>query len=88
MNTLIIKDLAVTEELDGPAMNAVRGGSLPYMPGSNALLPGFSQPVNATQLINQYLIISSVNGNNVAFANDIHTNIAPHQIANNTINMY
>jgi hypothetical protein len=88
MNTLTIKDLVVTEELDARAMSAVRGGSLPYMPGSNVLLFDDSKPVNATQLINQYLNISSANGNNVAFANDIHTTIAPHQVANNTINMY
>ncbi|HEY1996581.1 hypothetical protein [Paraburkholderia sp.] len=88
MNTLTIKDLVVTEELDRRAMSAVRGGELPYFPGSNMFLFDNSKPVNATQLINQYLGISSVNGNNVAFANDIHTNIAPHQSAANNINMF
>lgn len=87
MNTLTIQDLVVTEELDERAMNAVRGGSLPYFPAPDMFLLGASSPVNATQLINQYLNVSSVNGNNVAFANDIHTTIVPHQVANNTINM-
>ncbi|MGA7779262.1 MAG: hypothetical protein WCA85_16345 [Paraburkholderia sp.] len=88
MNTLIIKDLVVTEELDNRAMNAVRGGSLPNFPAPDTLLLGASSPVNATQLITQYLNVSSLNGNNVAFANDIHTNIVPHQSASNTVNMF
>lgn len=88
MNTLIIKDLAVTEDLDKRAMSAVRGGSSSDFPMSNMLLFGAGEPVNPTQLIHQYMNISSMNGNNVAFSNDIHTNIAPRQSASNNINMF
>ncbi|HEV3424643.1 MAG TPA: hypothetical protein VG105_12875 [Paraburkholderia sp.] len=87
MKTLSIKDLAVTEELDSRAMSAMRGGLLPYFPVSNTFVLDASKNVNATQLISQGMSITSANGNNVAFATDLHTKIEPHQSANNNINV-
>ena len=88
MKTLMIKDLAVTEQLDRKAMAAVQGGMLKG--GSPYVLPmlGSSKhdfSFDATQLIGQTQNIVNQNGNNVAFSNDIHSTIKPTQTASNNL---
>ena len=94
MNTLMIKDLSITEQLDSKAMRAVRGGygyGFPY-PSSSfvnispVIAPNNSKNVDATQLISNEMNIQSANGNNVAFADHIDSTVKPVQKATNTIN--
>jgi hypothetical protein len=56
MNTLMIKDLSITEQLDSKAMSAVRGGngfgsSTSYYNFSPIYAPNNSKNVSGTQLI-------------------------------------
>ncbi|SAL31348.1 hypothetical protein [Caballeronia humi] len=87
MNSLMIKDLAVTEELDSRAMSAVRGGTF-YFPGYSVSKTDFT--FNTQQLIGQTQNVVNENGNNVAFATDIDSKVKPIQKANNsnTINVF
>ena len=87
MKALMIKDLAMTSELDSKAMAAVSGGTMKY-PFAK---PSFSMTKNdfsfdATQLISQNQETLVNNGNNVAFASGIKANVNPTQRADNTIN--
>ncbi|HEX7910782.1 MAG TPA: hypothetical protein VF534_22185 [Paraburkholderia sp.] len=83
MNTLMIKDLSITEELDGRAMSAVRGGysygypTSSYFNFSPVYAPNESKNILASQGINNAVNIQSANGNNVAFANCITSTINP-----------
>lgn len=82
MKSLTIKDLSVTEELDGRAMSAVRGGNLPsFWPGYSSSMTSLS--FSAEQLIGQSQTTLNNNGNNVAFANGISSTVKPTQTANN-----
>jgi hypothetical protein len=85
MNTLIIKDLAVTAELDGAAMASVHGGSgmSGLCKGMPSYYPSFDVNKNdfkfdATQLLNQSQNTVVNNGNNVAFASGITSTVTPH----------
>ncbi|WP_250453498.1 hypothetical protein [Caballeronia sp. ATUFL_M2_KS44] len=82
MKTLTILDLPVTEELDRRAMSAVRGGSSFYFPGYD--VSKYDLTFNTQQLIDQSQSTESHNGVNVAFANDITSNVKPKQEAHNT----
>ena len=91
MQTLIIKDLAATAELDRKAMSAVRGGTgYGYMPSYwdgpsfNFTKNDFS--FNASQSLGQSQNTLVNNGNNVAFASDITANVNPSQHGSNNIN--
>ena len=88
MNTLTIKDLAITEQLDSKAMSAVRGGFGPsssYYNFSPIYAPNNSKKVDATQLINNELNLQSANGNNVAFASGISSTVNPCLSTSNNI---
>ncbi|CAB3733144.1 hypothetical protein [Paraburkholderia rhynchosiae] len=88
MNTLMIKDLSITEQLDSNAMSAVRGGfgpSMSYYNFSPIYAPDYSKKVNATQLIGNELNIQNVNGNNIAFAAGISSTINPSITSSNNI---
>ncbi|AXF11882.1 hypothetical protein SCB29_08615 [Paraburkholderia sp. SIMBA_055] len=92
MNTLTIKDLSITEQLDSKAMSAVRGGTghlLPpsYLNFAPIYAPNFSRNVDATQLISTTMNIQSVNGSNGAFIEGATTNLNPHVTASNNIYM-
>lgn len=82
MKTLTIQDLPVTEELDRRAMSAVRGGSSFYFPGYD--VSKYDLTFNTQQLIDQSQSTENHNGVNVAFANDISSNVKPKQEAQNT----
>ncbi|OAJ52166.1 hypothetical protein A6V36_18800 [Paraburkholderia ginsengiterrae] len=82
MNTLMIKDLSITEELDGRAMSAVRGGysygyPTSYFNFSPVYAPNESKTVTASQFITGGVNIENANGNNVALANCITSTINP-----------
>ncbi|MFT4067985.1 hypothetical protein [Paraburkholderia sp.] len=92
MNTLMIKDLSNTEQLDSKAMSAVRGGNGYYYPMPSSYYsfapvyaPNNSKTVNATQLINTTLNIESANGNNSALVAGTTTTIDPRLQSSNNI---
>lgn len=90
MNTLTIKDLSITEQLDSKAMSAVRGGfgpSTSYYNFSPVFAPNNSKKVDATQLINNELNLQNANGNNVAFASGIHSTVNPYVTTSNNIHV-
>jgi hypothetical protein len=93
MNTLMIKDLSITEQLDSKAMSAVRGGfvygypSNSYYNFSPVYAPNNSKKVDATQLINNELNIQNANGNNVAFAAGITSTVDPYVSSSNNIHV-
>ena len=87
MKSLTIKDLPVAAELDRKAMAGVQGGRLDR---AHLLLPVFgvstsSFSMDASQAIGQTQDVVNQNGNNVAFAGDIHSTVKPTQTANNSI---
>ncbi|QDZ28050.1 hypothetical protein [Noviherbaspirillum sp. UKPF54] len=95
MQTIIIKDLAVTADLDRKAMHAVRGGTgSGYMPSYSPYSWGgpsldFNKSdfnFNATQSLGQSQNTVVNNGNNVAFASGITANVNPTQTGSNNIN--
>jgi len=94
MNTLMIKDLSNTEELDGKAMSAVRGGNGYYYPMSSSFTyapvyaPNNSKKVDATQLISTTMNIQSANGNNSALVAGTTTTIDPRIESSNNITVY
>jgi hypothetical protein len=83
MNTLKIKDLSNTEQLDSKAMSAVRGGNGYYcpMPSFMSYAPVFAptsiKTETTTQMINSQINIQSANGNNSALVYGTTTNITP-----------
>jgi hypothetical protein len=96
MNTLMIKDLSITEQLDSKAMRAVRGGlglgfgypgSTSYTNISPVFAPNNSKQVSATQLISNEMNIQNANGNNVAFATGLTSTINPCVTSSNNINV-
>ncbi|NKJ49671.1 hypothetical protein CIC12_23645 [Burkholderia sp. SG-MS1] len=90
MNTLMIKDLSITEQLDSKAMSAVRGGfgpSVSYYNFSPVYAPNNSKHVDATQLINTQMDLQNANGNNVAFAAGIASSFTPSITSNNNIHV-
>ncbi|MFL9961935.1 hypothetical protein PQR02_12705 [Paraburkholderia sediminicola] len=92
MNTLMIKDLSLTEELNSKAMSAVRGGtgypSSSYFNFMPVYAPNNSKTVNATQMISTATYIENANGNNAALVSGITTNINPTVESSNNINVY
>jgi len=90
MKTLMIKDLALTEELDHQAMAAVHGGTLK---GIVYPFPSYSQyksdlSFDATQMIGQTQNVVNANGNNLAFLDKskITSTVDTDQTAKNNIN--
>ncbi len=94
MNTLMIKDLSLTAQLDSKAMSAVRGGLCYGYPSSSyfnftpVYAPNNSKTVDATQLISTTMNIENANGNNAAFVAGVTTTIDPHVSSSNNINVY
>lgn len=90
MTTLLIKDLAVTEDLDRDAMTAVRGGShkgmLPYYWGPQFDFAKSDFKFDTSQMLAQTQNTTVNNGNNVAFSSGITANVTPHQNGSNNIN--
>jgi hypothetical protein len=90
MNTLMIKDLSNTEQLDSKAMSAVRGGNgycFPLSPSYYNYAPVYAptsiKNTTTKQSINTELNIQSANGNNSAFVEGTTTYINPTIYASN-----
>lgn len=90
MTNLTIIDLAITEELDRKAMAAVRGGMYKgggfgygFMPSYDSSKHDFA--FSATQLTSQTQNNINENGNNIAFADNIHSTFKPVQSNSSTI---
>jgi len=98
MQTLTIKDLARTTELDRHAMAGVSGGGYQGYKGSKGYegwMPASFTSVDASQHNFSFDATQGIaqgqktlvnNGNNVAFASGITANVNPTQKADNTIN--
>lgn len=90
MTTLLIKDLAMTEELGRAAMASVTGGTgKKLMYGGDYWLGHVSQDkfsFNAEQLLAQDQNTVVNNGNNAAFVHGIDAHVNPTQKGANTIN--
>ncbi|MEC4721275.1 hypothetical protein RY831_19090 [Noviherbaspirillum sp. CPCC 100848] len=91
MKALSIKDLSLTSELDARAMTSVRGGTgYAKMPslfvGPLASFSRHELNFGAGQLLGQEQNTLVNNGNNVAFASGIKSNVNPTQTGKNTIN--
>ena len=96
MTSLLIKDLAVTEQLDARSMSAVRGGTYG---GCTIPLPSYCWPsptgsmskqdfsFDATQMLGQSQNTQVNNGNNVAFASGITAHGHPTQSSSNNIHL-
>ncbi|MBT2793961.1 hypothetical protein [Paraburkholderia strydomiana] len=91
MNTLMIKDLSIIEQLDRKAMSAVRGGTGILYPSYVNFAPFFapdhSKKVDATQLISTTINVQNGNCNNAAFVTDVSAKIDPRVTASNNIYM-
>ncbi|WP_420473669.1 hypothetical protein [Noviherbaspirillum sp. ST9] len=90
MTTLTIKDLRLTEELDGKTMSAVRGGY-----GLPGWAPLFGMPkfdfkkfsIDASQTIGQSQNVVNNNGNNAAFVGGIGSTVSPPQAGDNGLSL-
>ena len=92
MQTLIIKDLSKTEELDSKAMAAVTGGtgklSMPgYYYGPLAEVSKNDYSFDASQALGQTQQTMVNNGNNAAFVCGITSTVKPCQNGDNSINI-
>jgi hypothetical protein len=78
MKTLTVQDLARTEQLDRPALSAVRGGtkmSSPYYNFGNATYaPRYDASVHATQDLAQFQNVVNATANGSAFIDGVHAN--------------
>lgn len=76
MKSLIIKDLARTEQLDRTAMAAVRGGmkmkSPSYSFGDVTYAPSWDSSIHATQDLIQMQDVVNATANGSAFLDNIH----------------
>jgi hypothetical protein len=89
MNTLTIKDLARTEQLDRSAMADVRGGwsmlAPSYKYGDVSYAPKYDSSITATQNLLQQQSVATATANGSAFVHgvDVHSNV--HQDGQNKI---
>ena len=89
MKTLIITDLARTDNLDRAAMAAVRGGwkmsSLTYPPGDYSYAPKFDSSLHASQNLTQAQSVLNSTANGSAFLSGVHANNNTTQNGSNNI---
>jgi hypothetical protein len=89
MNTLTIKDLARTEQLDRSTMAGVRGGlsmpATPWKPGDLNYAPSFDSSITATQNLLQQQEVLTATANGSAFVHGVHVNSDVHQDGQNKI---
>ncbi|MES2259733.1 MAG: hypothetical protein V4724_14525 [Pseudomonadota bacterium] len=89
MKTLIIKDLARTEQLDRTAMTAVRGGwslSAPsYKFGDVKYAPSYDSSIHATQSLTQMQDVVNATANGSAFLDGVHATNHTSQFGQNNI---
>ena len=89
MKTLIIADLARTEQLDRSAMSAVRGGWSMYSPsyklGDLTYAPSHDSSITATQNLFQDQSVLTATANDSAFVKGVHVNSHVSQDGQNKI---
>jgi hypothetical protein len=92
MKTLIIADLASTQELDHGAMHKVRGGfggykmgSAHYPLGDVTYAPRFDSSINAAQTLNQAQEVMLATANGSAFLGGVHVDSDVSQHGENKI---
>lgn len=93
MNTLTIKDLAVSCELDGDAMARVRGGykaqpsyALSQMHGySPSHGPSYTSTIDATQNLQQFQNVNNLTANGSAFIDGVTATNTTSQFGQNNI---
>ena len=92
MKTLIITDLARTEELDRKAMTSVRGGfkmGPSYLPGyplgDVSYAPSFDSSITATQNLAQMQDVVTATANGSAFVHGVHVDSTVDQHGENKI---
>jgi hypothetical protein len=73
MSAIMIRDLAVSKELDRKGMSAVRGGALVNLENVGSPTINVSQNITAAQLINVAVLNDSIIGAGFGF----HLNLAP-----------
>lgn len=89
MKTLIIADLARTEQLDRTAMSAVRGGFRMFSPsyklGDLTYAPTSDSSITATQNLFQDQSVLTATANDSAFVKGVHVNSHVSQDGQNKI---
>ena len=89
MKTLIIKDLARTEQLDSAAMAGVRGGwkmSAPsYKFGNLSYAPEYDTSIHAAQSVSQEQSVLNATANDAAFIEGVHATNTTKQFGQNNI---
>jgi hypothetical protein len=89
MKTLIIKDLARTEQLDRSAMASVRGGwkmgSPSYSFGDVTYTPSYDSSIHAVQNLGQMQDVVNATANGSAFVSGLHVDNDVKQNGENTI---
>jgi hypothetical protein len=89
MKSLIITDLARTEQLDSAAMAAVRGGfkmgGLGYSFGDVNYAPSFDSSLKATQDLVQMQEVLTATANGSAFIDGVHVNSKVDQNGENKV---
>jgi hypothetical protein len=89
MKSLTIKDLARTEELDGKAMAAMRGGwsmhSPKYTIGDVSYAPSYDSSIHATQNLAQMQNVTNAVANGSAFLDGVHATNTTSQSGQNNI---
>jgi hypothetical protein len=89
MNTLTIKDLARTEQLDRSAMAHVRGGFKMGTPGYSYgdlnYAPSVDSSITATQNLLQRQSVATLTANAAAFVHGVSVHSNVHQDGQNTI---
>ncbi len=94
MKALTIKDLSRAVELDASSMSAIHGGM--FKGGYAYFMPAYAGPrfdfdsssvkFDASQQLGQSQNTQVNNGNNVAFAHNITSNVTPTETGSNNIN--
>jgi len=89
MKSLTIKDLARTEQLDGKAMAAVRGGwslnSPTYKVGNVSYAPSYDSSIHATQNLAQMQSVVNATANGSAFVDGVSATNHTSQSGQNNI---
>ena len=89
MNTLSIKDLARTEQLDRSAMAGVRGGwsmlAPNYKLGDLSYAPKHDASITAVQNLLQQQDVTTATANGSAFVHGVHVDSDVHQDGQNKI---
>ena len=89
MKSITIKDLARTEQLDGKAMAAVRGGwsmnSPVYMAGNVSYTPSYDSSIHASQDMVQVQNVTNAVANGSAFLDCVSATNTTSQSGQNNI---